>query len=431
MRVRLEDATSRSRLAGMSPTPEIAPETAKAAVTTSTAIADVLIVGAGPAGLTLALALARRDFACTVVDARAPGADAGPGRYYFIAHGCWRIFTALGLGEALEAAAEPVLKVEAKGGGGGISFLAGEAREDGPLGYMISGADLSAVLAQAVEREALLSVQAPARVQDLEFGEGRVTARTEAGELHARLAAGCDGVRSAVRERAGVRFEGWDYPQKALSTVVKLNAPHEGAARQIFLRHGPMALLPLRDNHANLVWTERAAVADALVKMSDSDFAAELTKQASAFLGGFELAGPRAAFPLGVRVAERFHGPRLALAGDAAHQVHPLAGQGLNLGLKDVAALADVICEAARAGLDIGAETALAPYTRWRRADVISSAAAMEGFVRAFAAPAPLRAISGLAMEAVGQAKPLRSLLSREAGGVLGELPSLMRPAAG
>jgi 2-octaprenyl-6-methoxyphenol hydroxylase len=388
---------------------------------------DVLVAGAGPAGLTLALALAQRDFTCTVVDARPPEAEAGQGRYYFIAHGCWRIFTALGLGAVLEGSAEPVLKVEAAGAGGGIAFLAGEAREDGPLGYMISAAALSAALLEAASRQKGLSIQAPVRVDDLEFGEGLVTARTDTGDLRARLIVGCDGARSAVRTLAGIRYEGWDYPQKALSTVVKLAVPHDGAARQIFLRYGPVALLPLPDDHANLVWTERAAVADVLARMSDEDFTAELQKQAPGFVSEFSLAAPRAAFAVGLHVADRFHGPRVALAGDAAHQVHPLAGQGLNLGLKDVAALVDVITEAARVGLDIGAETALAPYTRWRRADVVATAAAMEGFTRTFAAPAPLRAMAGLGMQIAGQLKPLRGLFAREAGGVLGDLPSLMR----
>jgi 2-octaprenyl-6-methoxyphenol hydroxylase len=208
---------------------------------------------------------------------------------------------------------------------------------------------------------------------------------------------------------------------------VTSSQPHDGAARQIFLPSGPMAALPLSGGRINLVWTERAAVAEALMALDDAGFEAELGKRADGFLPGVKLAGKRHSFPVGLHVADRFHGPRVALAGDSAHQIHPLAGQGLNLGLKDVAALVDVIAEASRVGLDIGAETALAPYTRWRRADVVASAAAMEGFARLFAGPAPIRIAAALAMQAAGNLGPARKLFAQEAGGVLGELPSLMR----
>jgi 2-octaprenyl-6-methoxyphenol hydroxylase len=161
--------------------------------------------------------------------------------------------------------------------------------------------------------------------------------------------------------------------------------------------------------------------------LDDAGFEAELARRADGFLSGVKLAGRRHSFPVGLHVADRFHAARVALAGDSAHQIHPLAGQGLNLGLKDVAALVDVIVEAGRVGLDIGAETALAPYTRWRRADVVASAAAMEGFARLFAGPAPVRIAAALAMQATGNIPSARKLFAQEAGGVLGELPSLMQ----
>jgi 2-octaprenyl-6-methoxyphenol hydroxylase len=230
-----------------------------------------------------------------------------------------------------------------------------------------------------------------------------------------------------VRTSAGLRFEGWDYPARAISTTVQLATPHRGAARQVFLPGGPLAVLPLKGDRANLVWTERAPVAEALMAMDEAGFEAELARRVDGFLEAPRLAGPRHAFPVSLRIAERFHASRIALAGDSAHQVHPLAGQGLNLGLKDVAALVDVIGEAARVGLDVGSEAALAPYTRWRRADVVGTAAAMEGFARVFAGPAPVRALAGWAMGAVGANARARKLLAREAGGDLGETPSLMQ----
>jgi 2-octaprenyl-6-methoxyphenol hydroxylase len=391
---------------------------------------DVAIAGGGPAGMTLALALARRGYESVVIDA-APALKAGKpsndSRAFFIAYGCWRIFRALGLESALLPHAEAVTSVEAEGRIGGISFLAEDCESEPVLGYMIEAARLALVLHEAVKAEPKIVLISGMRIESIEIADPEAIVRHGGGETQACLVIGCDGAQSVVRKAAGLRFEGHEYDAKAISTTVRLSKPHNGAARQVFLPRGPMAVLPLRDNRANLIWTERAAVADALAEMGDQDFEAELAKKAGVFLPDAKLAGPRHAFPLGLYVAERFHAPRVALAGDAAHVIHPLGGQGLNLGLKDIAALVDVIAEAGRAGLDIGAESALEPYTRWRRADVAATAAAMEGFARVFSGPLPVRLAAGLAMQAAGSVREARKLFAREAGGDLGELPSLMR----
>lgn len=391
---------------------------------------DVLIAGGGPVGLTLALALARRGFTTAL-------ADAGPakieGRAFLVAAGCWRIWRALGVEAELLAHAEPVTSVEAGSGpsllgSGGIAFLSSDsAAEATELGYMIEEGPLNAALRVALGREEAATIFSPVRIGAPEVGDAWAQVDAGGRTLKARLVVGCDGVRSAIRQAAGIRFSGRDYPAKALSTVLKLDSSHHGAARQVFLPTGPVAALPLKDNRVNLVWSHRAAVADALAAMSDADFVAELARATDGFLDGFRLDGARHAFPLGVHVADRLHGPRIALAGDAAHQIHPLAGQGLNLGLKDVAALVDVIAEADRVGLDIGSEGALAPYTKWRRPDIVAQAAAMDGFAMAFTGPAPVRALAGLGMAAAGQAPMLRRAFAREAAGEGGETPSLMR----
>lgn len=387
---------------------------------------DVAIAGGGPVGLTLALALAQRGFEVTVADAAPPpGEGPADSRAYFIAYGCWRIFRALGLEETLLPSAEPVMHVEAEGRLGGISFIAEECAEPA-LGYMIEGAALAAALHAAVDVNPRVRLLTRARIEGVTFGPARAT--LDVGELaiEALLVIGCDGANSFVRKAAGLRFEGHHYDAAAISTTIRLAKPHNGAARQIFLPRGPMAVLPLRDDRANLIWTERKAVAEALANLDDAGFERELAKAAGDFLPGAKVAGPRHAFPLRLHVAERFDGHRVALAGDAAHVIHPLAGQGLNLGLKDVAALVDVIAEAERVGLDIGAESALAPYSAWRRADVAATAAAMEGFARAFTAPLPVRLAAGAMMAAAGVVPGARKLFAREAGGDLGELPSLM-----
>ncbi len=392
------------------------------------------MIGGGPVGLGLALALARRDFHVGIVDVRPiSGRDelAQDGRSYLIAAGCWRIFEALGLGDELRLRAEPVVSVEAVGGGGSIGFAPEDAgSDDAEMGFMISASDLEAVLVRAVEAEAGIEVIAPAKVSDIQVRDNGAYVETDRGAFRAALVAGCDGGRSYVREVAGLRFEGWGYGAKAVSAYLEPGSPHDGIARQEFLKTGPIAALPMRDGLVNLVWTVPSAVADALVGMSDNGFVAELERQAEGFLPGARVVGERAAFPVGLRVAERFHAERIALAGDAAHQIHPLAGQGLNLGLKDIAALVDVICDADRVGLDIGSDAALAPYTRWRRADVVSTAAAMEGFHRVFGAPEIVRGVAGVAMSVVGAVQTARGLFAKEAAGDLGELPSLMQPVA-
>lgn len=401
-----------------------------AASSTKPLQSDVAIAGGGPVGLTLALALARRGYDSVVVDAApvpAAGKPSADSRAFFIAYGCWRIFRALGLEEKLLVHAEPVTSVEAKGRIGGISFLAEDCESEPVLGYMIEAAQLAPVLHAAAKAEAGVRLVSGAKIEGVTFGDPLASIRHGGGEAHASLAIGCDGAKSIVRKSAGLRFEGRDYDAKAISTTVQLARPHNGAARQIFMPGGPMAVLPLKGNRANLIWTERSGVADALVGLDEAGFEAELAKRAGAFLPDAKLAGPRHAFGLGLYMAERFHAPRAAIAGDSAHVIHPLGGQGLNLGLKDVAALVDVIADAGKAGLDIGAESALEPYTRWRRADVAATAAAMEAFARVFSGPLPVRLAAGLALQAAGSVREARRLFAREAGGDLGELPSLMR----
>lgn len=390
---------------------------------------DIALAGGGPVGLTLALALARRGYEVVVADAGAPPSKAGQGgdsRAYFIAYGCWRIFRSLGLEEALLAGAEPVMQVEAEGRIGGISFIAEDCAEP-VLGYMVEAGLLASVLHAAVAREKQVTLLSRAKIESVQLADPCAILKLANAEVQAPLVVGCDGARSIVRKAAGLRFEGHDYDATAISTTVKLARPHNGAARQVFLSGGPMAVLPLKDDRANLIWTEKAAVAEALLALDDRGFELELAKKAGDFLPGAKLAGARHSFPIGLYVAERFDAHRVALAGDSAHVIHPLGGQGLNLGLKDVAALVDVIVTAGRAGLDIGAASALEPYTRWRRADVAATAAAMEGFARVFSAPLSVRLAAGAAMSAAGAIRDARKLFAKEAGGDLGDLPSLMR----
>ena len=217
---------------------------------------DVAIAGGGPVGLTLALALARRGYESVVVDAApapSPGKPSADSRAFFIAYGCWRIFRALGLEGKLLVHAEPVTSVEAEGRIGGISFLAEDCESEPVLGYMIEAAQLAPVLHAAVKAEAGVRLVSGAKIESVAFGDPLASVRYGGGEAHASLVIGCDGAKSIVRKSAGLRFEGRDYDAKAISTTVKLSKPHNGAARQIFMPGGPMAVLPLKDNRANLI----------------------------------------------------------------------------------------------------------------------------------------------------------------------------------
>ncbi len=391
---------------------------------------DVLIVGGGPVGLTLALALAARGCDVAIAEA-APMAALQPAdpRAYLVASGCYRIFQALGVDAALDPHAEPVFEIGARGPAGGIAFYA-EDRDTSsgdPLGYMIEAARIVEALESVVAETSGIRRMSGAAVSAIEFGPGCATVETAAGSVKASLVVGCDGLRSSVRQAASIRFEGRSYRSKAVSAFLETPEPHDGIARQIFLPGGPIAALPMTDGRLNLVWSVDAAIADALLDMTDAEFEAELARQAPGFAPGARLASPRAAFQAGVHVADRFHGHRVALAGDAAHQVHPLAGQGFNLGLKDIAALADVVGDALRVGLDIGSEAALAPYTRWRRTDITATAAAMDAFLMTFTGHSAVRTVASLAMQAAGSSRQARTFFAGIAGAESGDLPTLMR----
>ena len=302
-----------------------------AAVRTKSLRADVAIAGGGPVGLTLALALARRGYSAAVADAAPPplvGKGGADSRAYFIAYGCWRIFKALGLEDVLLRQAEPVTSVEAEGRIGGISFLADECSEP-VLGYMVESGHLLPVLHEAVKAEKNVTLIAPAKIESVAFGDPDAVLKLASGEVCASLVIGCDGADSAVRKAAGLRWEGWDYDAKAISATVKLPKRRGGAARQVFLPGGPLAVLPLKDDRANLIWAERAAVADALMALDDRGFESELAKRAGDFVPGAKLSGARHVFPVEpARGGQVRRGPRRAGRRQCARDPSAWQGRG-------------------------------------------------------------------------------------------------------
>ena len=410
--------------------------------------ADVIIAGAGMAGATLGLALAKAGLTPVLVDPAPFSAQAAPsfdGRSSAIAYAAFRQWRALGLGEALAPLSERIEHILVSDGrapgpltrGVGPFFLRFDAaeiadRSEGePLGYMLENRHTRAALAQALQ-DAGVQVLAPARVAAAAFDERAATVTLDDGRtLTAPLAVGAEGRGSVIRKTAGVGALGWDYRQTGVVATVKLERPHGGVAHEFFLPSGPFAILPLKDQRASLVWTESEARAAALKAARPEVFHAHLQRRIGEHLGSAAVEGQVFTYPLSLQIAERLAAPRVALLGDAAHGVHPIAGQGLNLGLKGAAALAQTIVEAARLGEDFGSEAVLARYAAWRRFDTLTLSAGMDAFVRLFSNDHPvLRLARGAGMAAVNRIGPARRFFMQEAGGAVGDLPRLLKGEA-
>lgn len=399
-------------------------------------------------GATLALGLAAGGLTPILIDPLPFETQCAPtfdGRASAISFAALRQWRAVGAAPYLEPHAQRIEQIlvtdghapGASGRGPSPAFLRfdsaeiAERSEGEPLGYMLENRHIRAGLAQAVAG-AGIEVLAPARVEAVNVTRAAAEVRLDDGRtLRAPLAVGADGRGSLVRRAAGIDTFGWSYPHTAVVATVCAERDHEGVAYEHFLPSGPFAILPLPDRRASLVWTETPARAAALKTCPAEAFEAHLARRFGPFLGVARLAGPRFTYPLSLQMAERLTGPRLALAGDSGHAIHPIAGQGLNMGLKDCAALAQVVVEAARLGEDMGSLTVLARYERWRRLDNIAVAVATDAFNRLFTNDNTLvRTVRGVGMAVVNRLGPARRLFMTEAGGALGDLPRLLRGEA-
>lgn len=402
--------------------------------------ADVILSGGGLVGQTLALALDQAGLSVAVIDASKPAETLAPafdGRAFAIAFASYRMWRALGLGEQLDDVAQPIEQIMVTDGklGRGPSLLhlhfdRAEMRDtDEPLGLMLEARHVRLALDTAVKARPTINMIQPMSVNAIERDAAGVTVTLADGrKLRAPLLAGTDGRRSFVRGAVGIRTIGWDYPVTAIVATIQHEKPHDAVAHEFFLPNGPFAILPLKGNRSNIVWAEPRAAAEALLKMDERDFLAELGKRFGNFLGELSLEGPRFGYPLSLQLAERMIDQRVALAGDSAHGIHPLAGQGLNLGLKDCAALAECIADAVSLGLDPGDVSALERYQRWRRFDNVTMALGMEFFDKLFSNDIkPLRAARTLGLAAVNAVGPARRFFMKYAGGGAGDLPKLLR----
>lgn len=410
----------------------------RAIVTPMTEAAHILVTGGGLNGPTLALALARAGFRVTVIDALPRDTRADPefdGRAYALALTSRRLLAAIGIWQRVAGHAEPMLGIRVRDGQGGgstgartLAFDHAEI-EEGPMGHMVEDRHLRRALLDAMDDEARITHLAAQTVIAQEAGPGGITATLASGaRLRGALLVGADGRQSGTAARAGVKRMEWGYGQTAVVCAVAHELPHQGIARQVFLPAGPLAILPLTGNRSAVVWSESDARAARVMALDEADFLAALGPAFGDFLGPLTLVGKRFSYPLGLSLAHDFVADRVALVGDAAHGVHPIAGQGLNAGLRDVAALADVLTEAKARGEDPGAPAVLGRYARWRRFDTATLAFATDGFNRLFSNDNPLlRRIRELGLGAVNAVPTLRRGFIREAAGLTGDLPRLMR----
>jgi 2-octaprenyl-6-methoxyphenol hydroxylase len=399
---------------------------------------DILIAGGGLNGPALALALAQGGFRVTVVDARPPRAraEAGfDGRAYALAIASVRLLTVIGVWPRVADKAQPMLEIKASDGRAGegaapffLHFDAAEI-EEGPMGHMLEDRHLYAAFLNAMEATPGITLLSGETVQAQEVGASGVTVTLASGRvLTAGLLVGCDGRGSGVATRAGIKRVGWGYGQTALVTAIRHERDHRGIAQQFFMPSGPLAILPLKGgHHSSIVWSETDTAAAAIQALPDAEYLEALRPRFGDFLGEIALAGARFTYPLSLSLAEHFVAPRLALVGDAAHGVHPIAGQGLNLGLRDVAALAEVLILARRRGEDPGSPAALEDYQRWRRFDSTALALGMDTVNRLFSSDNPLLRLGrGLGMGVVNALPSLRRGFIRQAAGLTGELPKLL-----
>lgn len=388
-------------------------------------------------GLTAAIALAQAGLRVTVIDEQAPPDTVVPefdGRVSAIAHASCQMLKALGVWDAVTAHAQPILDIRVSDGRLGekpsplfLHFHHGDVGTD-PFGVMLENRHTRIGLFKAIEGLSAITVLAPLRVDSVDRSPaGAMALLSDGRRIAARLVLACDGRPSPLRQSAGIKTVGWEYGQAGIVTTVEHEKPHHGVAHEHFLPSGPFAILPMTGNRSSLVWTEAKDLAPALMALPRADFDVELRRRFGDHLGQVASVGPRFSYPLGFHMATRFVDTRLALVGDSAHGVHPIAGQGLNLGLRDVAALAEVLADGRRLGLDPGDATLLDRYERWRRVDSVVLGTVMDGLNRLFSNDAaPVRIARDLGLATVNRLPGLKRFFMRHARGTVGKLPRLL-----
>lgn len=400
--------------------------------------ADIAVVGGGLNGPALALALAQIGLRVTVIDslpATTRAAENFDGRSYALALTSVRLLQSIGVWDAVQENAQPMLEIKVTDGRAGegaspffMHFDHAEI-EEGPMGQMVEDRHLRQALSQAVKAKSNITLMDGETVTAQQTDSmGARLALASGKVLRVKLIVGADGRSSGTAQRAGIKRIGWDYGQTALVCAIAHDRPHQGIAHQFFMPPGPLAILPLTENRSSIVWSETTANAARINALSEELYLDVLRPRFGDFLGEISLAGARYTYPLSLSLTHSMVADRVALLGDAAHGVHPIAGQGLNAGMRDVAALAEVVADAYRRGQDVGSATVLNQYQLWRRFDNTALALATDTFNRLFSNDNPaLRLARDIGMAALNAIPSMRRGFIREAAGLTGTLPRLMR----
>ncbi|MBB3263122.1 2-octaprenyl-6-methoxyphenol hydroxylase [Azospirillum sp. OGB3] len=398
---------------------------------------DVVVLGGGLAGLSMAAALATAGVPVVCIDRDSPDRQAEDDfdiRTTAVAYASMKVLEGAGVWKHMEPDAGPILDIRVADQFSPlfVHYDHTELTWDGknqPFGWILDNKDMRrALFARAKELPGLHHL-APAQAVSIERTRAGATVRLADGRVvKARLVVGADGRRSLARESAGIKLRSWAYDQSAIICTIRHSEPHNGVAVEHFLPNGPFAVLPMTGNRSSIVWSEKRSLVDMYLKLPEDQFIDELTRRSGGYLGDIELVTRRDAWPLSVLLAERFIAERVALIGEAAHAIHPIAGQGLNLGLRDVAALAEVIVDAHRLGLDVGSPEVLARFQRWRRFDTVLLAVVCDGLVHLFSNNIPpIKLARDVGMAVVNRLPPLKRFFMRHAMGVVGELPRMIK----
>ena len=401
---------------------------------------DVIILGGGLVGLTLGIALARHSVNAVVIDPADPDkmlTQAFDGRASAVASAAWRMLQAIGVGALLDGKGCPIATIKVQDGLSPEALMFEPAEDDGALGHMFENRDLRRALDETARAAEGLTLLRPARPVDVQRDLDGVTVTLADGRtVTGALLIGAEGRQSPTREAAGITVARWSYEHVAMIASIAHEKPHGNIAYEIFYPSGPFAILPLIDDpdgehRSALVWTVDKKHAPAMLGLPDRAYQAEAEKRMGGMLGAVRMISPRSSYPLGFHHAARITDTRLALVGDAAHGIHPIAGQGVNLGYRDVAALTEVLVEGMRLGMDPGDAQLLARYQRWRSLDSFLVAASTDGLTRLFGIPGkPARAIRRFGLGAVQRLGPLKGRFMAEARGETGKLPKLLEGLA-
>ena len=402
-------------------------------------IFDIAIVGAGPTGATIAIALAQAGLDVAIIDARDPAiTPRKDGRNFAIVTGSWHLLQSIGVADDLAEISQPLHGLEATDGGThwfgqpSVTFTEADldsADPDETLGQMVPAEPLQAALDAAMAKQAGITHLAPALFETLDHAPGSVTLNLSGDrQICARLVVGADGMNSPVRNALGIGVEGRDYGKSVFTANVRLSKPHNGIARQLFTPDGPFATLPLKGDRANLAWYMKRGAAEALAKCPVEEAEAELNSKFSEFAGEMQIEGKAGSYPLILQLATAMTGTRGALVGDAARRINPLAGQGLNQGFRDVAALIETVQNAVHAGLDIGSAPVLERYSQARRFDALTASLGMDGIDRLFSNDSMLtKPIRTLGLLAASKIAPLRRFLAKKASAAEDGIPGPMK----